>query len=61
MIYELNHFGIIIRDLEKSPAFYQAWREPPRPLDIGVGRIRIIRYPDGVKIELLERANLREL
>lgn len=33
----------------------------PKPAGTGLGRIGIIRDPDGVKIELVERADLRDL
>jgi hypothetical protein len=33
----------------------------PKPEGTGLGRIGIIRDPDGVKIELVDRADLRDL
>ena len=33
----------------------------PKPAGTGIGRIGIIRDPDGVKIELLDRPDLRAL
>jgi hypothetical protein len=33
----------------------------PKPAGTGIGRIGIVRDPDGVKVELVDRVDLREL
>lgn len=52
-----------VDDALKSFATQGVSAEPgtPKPAGTGIGRIGIIRDPDGVKIELLDRADLRNL
>lgn len=60
------HIALRVIDVDEAlAAFAELGVNPepgtPKPAGTGLGRIGIIRDPDGVKIELLDRADLREL
>jgi catechol 2,3-dioxygenase-like lactoylglutathione lyase family enzyme len=60
------HIALRVRDVDEAKAAFAEQGvefEPgtPKPAGTGLGRIGIIRDPDGVKIELLDRADLHEL
>ena len=61
-----QHFALRVHDVHDALAACAAHGIPaeqgtPRPIATGNGWIGIIRDPDGVKIELLERVDVREL
>jgi catechol 2,3-dioxygenase-like lactoylglutathione lyase family enzyme len=61
-----GHIALRVDSVDEALAFFAAKgvaSEPgtPKPAGTGLGRIGIIRDPDGVKIELLDRADLRDL
>ncbi|WP_227497198.1 VOC family protein [Planctomonas psychrotolerans] len=60
------HFGLRVHDLDDALAAFAAVgvtpeRGTPRALDVGEGRFGIVRDPDGVEVELLERPDLHDL
>jgi len=60
------HFALRVDDVGSALEALAAQGIPaepgtPKPAGTGMGRIGIIRDPDGVKIELLDRADLRDI
>ena len=61
-----GHFALRVDDVDEALKAFAAKGVPaepgtPKPAGTGIGRIGIIRDPDGVKIELVDRPDLREL
>jgi catechol 2,3-dioxygenase-like lactoylglutathione lyase family enzyme len=61
-----GHFALRVDDADAALAAFAAKgvaAEPgtPKPAGTGIGRIGMIRDPDGVKIELVDRPDLRSL
>lgn len=61
-----GHIALRVTDVDDAlAAFAKLGVNPepgtPRPAATGLGRIGIIRDPDGVKIQLVDRADLREM
>jgi catechol 2,3-dioxygenase-like lactoylglutathione lyase family enzyme len=61
-----GHFALRVDDLDAALATFAAQGVNPEPgmpkrAGTGHGRLAIIRDPDGVRIELVERSDLREL
>lgn len=60
------HFALRVQNVDDALEACAAQGVPaepgtPRPVSIGAGKVGVIRDPDGVKIELLDRADLRDL
>ncbi|ANY84704.1 hypothetical protein BB934_41875 (plasmid) [Microvirga ossetica] len=61
-----GHFALRVDSVDEALTRFEAQGvspEPgtPKPAGTGIGRIGIIRDPDGVKVELVDRADLRDL
>jgi catechol 2,3-dioxygenase-like lactoylglutathione lyase family enzyme len=61
-----GHFALRVDSVDEALKAFAAEGVPaepgsPKPAGTGIGRIGIIRDPDGVKIELVDRADLRDL
>ena len=61
-----GHIALRVENVDRALESFAALgiaAEPgtPKPAGTGIGRIGIIRDPDGVKIELLDRPDLRDL
>lgn len=61
-----GHFALRVDSVDDALAAFAAQAVPaepgtPKPAGTGIGRIGIIRDPDGVKIELVDRPDLRDL
>jgi catechol 2,3-dioxygenase-like lactoylglutathione lyase family enzyme len=61
----IDHIALLVDSVTDSLAFLSshgiAAVEGPRPAHSGIGSIAVIRDPDGVSIELLDRPPLREI
>jgi catechol 2,3-dioxygenase-like lactoylglutathione lyase family enzyme len=60
------HIALRVDDVDAALAHFATQGVPaepgtPKPAGTGIGRIGVIRDPDGVKIELLDRADIRDL
>jgi lactoylglutathione lyase len=61
-----GHFALRVDDVDQALRHFAERGVPaepgtPKPAGTGIGRIGIIRDPDGVKIELVDRVDLRQL
>jgi catechol 2,3-dioxygenase-like lactoylglutathione lyase family enzyme len=61
-----GHFALRVDSVDEALAAIAEQGVPaepgtPKPAGTGIGRIGIIRDPDGVKIELVDRVDLRNL
>lgn len=61
-----GHFALRVDSVDAALAAFAAKGAPaepgtPKPAGTGIGRIGLLRDPDGVKIELVDRVDLREL
>ncbi len=61
-----GHYAMRVDDVDEALAFFNEKGVPtetgfPKTAGTGIGRIGMIRDPDGVKIELVDRADLRDL
>jgi catechol 2,3-dioxygenase-like lactoylglutathione lyase family enzyme len=61
-----GHFALRVDSVDEALKAFAARGVPaepgtPKPAGTGIGRIGIIRDPDGVKVELVDRVDLREL
>lgn len=60
-----GHFALRVRNVEDAATAFQkqgvSLEGPPKAAGTGLGQIGVVRDPDGVKIELLDRADLRDL
>jgi catechol 2,3-dioxygenase-like lactoylglutathione lyase family enzyme len=60
------HIALRVDDVDAALAHFATQGVPaesgtPKPAGTGIGRIGVIRDPDGVKIELLDRPDIRDL
>lgn len=61
-----GHFALRVDDVPQALDYFAARGVPaepgtPKTAGTGIGRIGLIRDPDGVKVELVDRADLRDL
>ena len=61
-----GHFALRVDSVDDALKAFAAQGVPaepgtPKPAGTGIGRIGIVRDPDGVKVELVDRVDLREL
>jgi catechol 2,3-dioxygenase-like lactoylglutathione lyase family enzyme len=61
-----GHFALRVDSVDKALEAFAAKGVPaepgtPKPAGTGIGRIGLVRDPDGVKIELVDRVDLRDL
>jgi catechol 2,3-dioxygenase-like lactoylglutathione lyase family enzyme len=61
-----GHFALRVDSVDEALRAFEAQGAPvepgtPKPAGTGIGRIGIIRDPDGVKVELVDRVDLRDL
>jgi lactoylglutathione lyase len=61
-----GHFALRVDSVDAALEAFAAQGVPaepgtPKPAGTGIGRIGLIRDPDGVKIELVDRSDLRDL
>jgi len=61
-----GHFALRVESVNRALEYFAARSIPaapgtPKPAGTGIGRIGIIRDPDGVRVELVDRPDLRNL
>lgn len=61
-----GHYALRVENVDAALRYFAEHGVPaepgtPKPAGTGIGRIGMIRDPDGVKIELVDRADLRDL
>jgi len=61
-----GHFALRVESVDRALEYFAARGVPadpgtPKPAGTGIGRIGIIRDPDGVRVELVDRPDLRDL
>lgn len=61
-----GHYAMRVDNVDEALAFFNEKGVPtetgfPKTAGTGIGRIGMIRDPDGVKIELVDRADIRDL
>nr|WP_256515489.1 VOC family protein [Alsobacter ponti] len=61
-----GHFALRVPNVDEALRYFADHGVPaepgtPKPAGTGIGRIGLLRDPDGVKVELVDRVDLRDL